>query len=156
MRVLWDLKKWQQKSRSSRLQMFFKVVVRKNFTKFTGKHLFQALFFNKVAGLRPATLLKLRLWRWCFPVNFVKFWWIHVCIGHFWWLLLKFMILIKFILVLPVTSEQIFSVLKRLKIEFCSTISDGIAYWLVSEQCSHFIPPGNTREKLSLSIFLYR
>ena len=31
--------------------------VLKNFTKFTGKHLCQSLFFNKVAGL-PATLLK--------------------------------------------------------------------------------------------------
>ena len=26
--------------------------------KFTGIHLWQSLFFNKVAGLRPATLLK--------------------------------------------------------------------------------------------------
>ena len=31
------------------------------------------VFFNKVAGLRPAALLKNRLLRWCFPVNFVKF-----------------------------------------------------------------------------------
>ena len=29
--------------------------------------------FNKVASLRPATLLKKRLWHRCFPVNFVKF-----------------------------------------------------------------------------------
>ena len=29
--------------------------------------------FLKVAGLRPATLLKKRLWHKCFPVNFVKF-----------------------------------------------------------------------------------
>ena len=29
--------------------------------------------FNKVAGLRPATLLKKRLWRKCFSVNFAKF-----------------------------------------------------------------------------------
>ena len=29
--------------------------------------------FNKVAGLRPATLLKKRLWPSCFPVNFAKF-----------------------------------------------------------------------------------
>ena len=29
--------------------------------------------FNKVAGLRPATLLKKSFWRWCFPVNFAKF-----------------------------------------------------------------------------------
>ena len=45
----------------------------RNFAKFTGKHLRQSLFFNKVAGLRPATLLKKRLWRRCFPVNFAKF-----------------------------------------------------------------------------------
>ena len=32
-----------------------------NFTKFTAKHLCQSLFFNKVAGLRHATLLKKRL-----------------------------------------------------------------------------------------------
>ena len=30
----------------------------KNFAKFTGKHLCQGLFFNKVAALRPETLLK--------------------------------------------------------------------------------------------------
>ena len=30
-------------------------------------------FFYKVAGLRLATLLKKRLWHWCFPVNFTKF-----------------------------------------------------------------------------------
>ena len=29
--------------------------------------------FNKVAGLRPATLLKKRLWHKCFPVNFAIF-----------------------------------------------------------------------------------
>ena len=34
--------------------------------KFTGKHLCQSLFFNKVAGLRPATLLKKRLGHRCF------------------------------------------------------------------------------------------
>ena len=30
------------------------------------------VFFNKVAGLRPATLFKKRLWHRCFPVNFAK------------------------------------------------------------------------------------
>ena len=44
-----------------------------NFSKFTGKHLRQSLFFNKVAGLRPATLLKKRPCRRCFPVSFVEF-----------------------------------------------------------------------------------
>ena len=41
--------------RSSRPDMFCKkgVDVLRNFTKFTGKHLCESLFFNKVAGLRP-------------------------------------------------------------------------------------------------------
>ena len=45
----------------------------RNFAKFTGKHLCQSLFFNKVAGLNPAKLLKKRLWHRWFPVNFAKF-----------------------------------------------------------------------------------
>ena len=32
--------------------------VLKNFSKFTGKHMCQSLFFNRVACLSPATLLK--------------------------------------------------------------------------------------------------
>ena len=47
--------------------------VLRNSAKFTGKHLCQSLLFSKVAGLRPETLLKKRLWHRCFPVNFVKF-----------------------------------------------------------------------------------
>ena len=53
--------------------MFCKKGVLRNFAKFTGKHLCQSLFFNKVAGLKPATLLKKRLWCRCFLVTFVKF-----------------------------------------------------------------------------------
>ena len=45
-------------SRSSRPEVFCKKGALKNFTTFTGKYLCQSLFFNKVAGLRPATLLK--------------------------------------------------------------------------------------------------
>ena len=44
--------------RRSRPEVFCKKGVLRNFTKFTGKHLCQSLFFNKVAGLRTATLLK--------------------------------------------------------------------------------------------------
>ena len=46
--------------------------VLRNFVKFTGNHLCQSLFFNKVAGLRPATLLKKRLWHRCFALSFTK------------------------------------------------------------------------------------
>ena len=44
----------------------------RNLAKFTGK-LCQGLFLNEVAGLRPTTLLKKRLWHRCFPVIFEKF-----------------------------------------------------------------------------------
>ena len=40
-------------TRSSLTEVFCKKGVLRNFTKFTGKHLYQSLFFNKVAGLRP-------------------------------------------------------------------------------------------------------
>ena len=46
--------------------------VLRNFTKFTGKHLCQSLFFNKVAGLRPATLSKRRLWAQVFSCEFCE------------------------------------------------------------------------------------
>ena len=54
-------------------EVFCKKGVSKNFTKFTGKHLCQSLFLNKVADLSTATLLKRRLWYRCFPVNFAKY-----------------------------------------------------------------------------------
>ena len=47
--------------------------VLRNFAKFTGKYLCHNLIFNKVADLRPATLLKKSLWHRCLPVNFAKF-----------------------------------------------------------------------------------
>ena len=69
--------------RCSRRRCFVRKGILRNFAKFTGKHLCQSLFFNQTAGLRPATLLKKRLWPatllkkrlWhrCFPVNFIKF-----------------------------------------------------------------------------------
>ena len=59
--------------RSSRPKLFCKKGALENFEKLTGKHLCQNLFFNKVAGLRPATLLKKRLWYRYFLVNFARF-----------------------------------------------------------------------------------
>ena len=63
--------------------------VLRNYAKFTGKHLCQSLFSNKVAGLRLATLLKKRLWHRCFPVNFLKFLRTTFFIEHLCWLLLN-------------------------------------------------------------------
>ena len=74
--------------KSSRPEVFYKKGVLRNSTKFTGKHLCQSLFFNEVAGLRPTTLLKKRLWHRCFPVNFAKFLRTPFFKEHLWWLLL--------------------------------------------------------------------
>ena len=52
-----------------------------NFAKFTGKHLWQSLFFNKVAGF---SLWTERLWQWYFHVNFVNFLRTPFFIEHLW------------------------------------------------------------------------
>ena len=49
--------------------MSHNITIFRYLAKFTRKHLSLSLFFNKVAGLRPAK----RLWRRCFPVNFSKY-----------------------------------------------------------------------------------
>ena len=54
--------------RSSYGRCFIRKDILKNFAKFTGKHLCQSLFCNKVAGLRSATLLKKDLDRGVFCV----------------------------------------------------------------------------------------
>ena len=73
MNIFWKKMMNLSKLRSSRPEVFCKKGALRNFAKLTGKHLCQSLFFNKVAGLRPATLLKKRLWHRWFPVNFAKF-----------------------------------------------------------------------------------
>ena len=65
------LKSFISKQSPSRCSM--KIGVPKNFINYIGKHLYQSLFSNKVAGLRSATLLKKSPWHRCFPVNFGKF-----------------------------------------------------------------------------------
>ena len=38
-------------------EMIYQKVILKDVPKFTGKHLYQSFYFNKIAGLRPTTLL---------------------------------------------------------------------------------------------------
>ena len=45
--------------RSSRPEVFCRKGVLRNFAKFTGKHLYQNLYYNKAVGLRAATLFTL-------------------------------------------------------------------------------------------------
>ena len=64
--------------RSSRSGVFCKKDGFRNFAKFIGKYL----------CMRPATLVKKRLWHWRFPLNFAKFLKTPFFIEHIWWLLL--------------------------------------------------------------------
>ena len=56
--IVFTVDKVPRKNRSSRQEVFFKKGVFRNFAKFTGKHLCQSLFFNKVAGLSLQLYLK--------------------------------------------------------------------------------------------------
>ena len=59
-------------TRRSHRRCSVKKGILRNFAKFTGNTCARVSFFNKVAGLGPATLLKKRSWHRCFPVNFAK------------------------------------------------------------------------------------
>ena len=88
----------QTKFRSSYLlEVFCKKGVLRNFANFTGKHLYQSLIFVKLAGLRPVTISKKRLWHRCFPFNFAKFLRIPIYIEHLRWLFLKIYSLLLFL-----------------------------------------------------------
>ena len=64
------------------------LTIKKYGTTSNQQYLCQRLFSNKVAGLRPATLLKKILWHRCFPVNFVIFLRTPFFTEHLRWLLL--------------------------------------------------------------------
>ena len=87
--------------RSSRPEVFYEKGVLINFKKFTGKHLYYSLFFNKVD--------KKRLWYRYFPVNFAKFLRTSFVTEHFRWLLLRGLDLIflseYFLSILKISSQ---------------------------------------------------
>ena len=62
----------QNTSRSSRLQMFFKIGVLKSFVNFTGKRLCWNLFLKNLQA-EGLQLHKKRLQHRCFPAKFAKF-----------------------------------------------------------------------------------
>ena len=69
--------------RSSRSKMFFSIGVLKNYTIFTGTHL-----FNKVPRLQACNFLKKRRQHRCFLVSIVKFLRAPFFTEQLWWLLL--------------------------------------------------------------------
>ena len=83
------------------------------FTKFTGKHLCQSLFFNK------ENLFKKRLWHRCFPVNFVKLLIRTFFTEHLWWLLLNKRNICIYDTALPIKSCRL--ILLKVHLEPCRT-----------------------------------
>ena len=59
MASLFGFKRILAADRSSRLEVFRKKGVLKNFAKFAGKHLYRYLFFNKVAAWKSETFQKI-------------------------------------------------------------------------------------------------
>ena len=78
-------KKYQRIVRSSRPDMFCKRGVLTNFAKFTGKHLCQSLFFNKVAG----RTLFLKNLAQVFSCQFCEIRKNTFSTEHLWWMFLK-------------------------------------------------------------------
>ena len=78
--------------RSSRPDVLFKKVVLKGLSKFIGKHLCQSLFFNKVAGLRPATEIKKETLTQVFSCEFCQIFKYAFFKGHLRWLPLSILI----------------------------------------------------------------
>ena len=63
--------------RNNRREVFCKKGVLKNFTKFTGKHLCQSLFYDKVAVLRPQALAQVFLYEF-FKISISTFFTEHL------------------------------------------------------------------------------
>ena len=81
-------------SKSSRFQVFFKIVVLRHFTNFTEKLLWWSLFLIELQALS-----KKRIWHRCFPVKFTKFLRTTFFAEELRWLLLK--LFLKEVCLLP-------------------------------------------------------
>ena len=130
--------------RSSRPKVFQKKGVLRNFLKLTGKHLCQSLFFNNVAGLRPAILLKKETLHRCFSANFAKFLRTHFLTEHLQWLLLRApnFVSVPRLCTIQNTSNSLAKA--HLRIRF----SQNSSQWLLSN-VSYFFKKGKNRNNFS-------
>ena len=85
------LKDKARRSWNTAAQEFIEVVVCRCFSEYVFLKVFENSQENtcaKAIALRPATLLKNRLWHRCFPANLAKFLKTPFIFKHLWWLLL--------------------------------------------------------------------
>ena len=99
------LASWQQKNRSSCLQMFFKIGVLKNFVIFKRKHLRRSLFLIKLQAIR----LQKRLEHMYFPVNIAKFLRTAFVIEHLWCLFLKRTPSLSYLFIISIIDKLLYS-----------------------------------------------
>ena len=107
--------------RSSRSGVFCKKDGFRNFAKFIGKYL----------CLRPATLVKKRLWHWRFPLNFAKFLKTPFFIEHSGGCFLPFQVLVS-------------RVISRI-----SACPESITTFATLVKLTTFVPPSNSNPALS-------
>ena len=101
--------------RSSHQRCFMKNGALKNFPKFSEKHLYQSLLFNKSACLRSATLVKKRLCHRCFLMDFAKILRTSFFIEYLCWLLQhNLMILFCFVPAFPYHLKKLFHDLRMI------------------------------------------
>ena len=121
---------------SSRPEEFCKKGILKNFAKFTGKQLCQSLLFNKAAGLKPAILLKRKLWHRCFLMNFCETFKNTFFVKHLRWLLL--LLLGTFFSTLHHYFHQVKNLQKAIILNCqINTLNDSRITW-VSQNCSYY------------------
>ena len=102
------------------LEMFYKKRVLENSAKFTGKHLCQSLFFNKVAVWSLQLCWKKRLWYRCFRVNFAK-----LLRAHF---LTENMEVVASVILLSWLWNHVQSQQQKNKVRFVSSLRDGVVW----------------------------
>ena len=71
-------------TRNSHRRNSMRKSVLRNFAKFTGKHLCQSLFFNEIASLRAATLLKKETLAQVFSCEFCEIFKSTIFTEHLW------------------------------------------------------------------------
>ena len=135
--------------RKTRKELTFQLIIWKNI-RFKDLHRSshrEVFFKNSLNKLGSATLLKKRLWRRCFPVNFAKFLRTPFSIKHFRWFP---MLLDNILKTSPVIESLSFH------LEVCEILSYILCLWTGFFNCIHWLAINFLLFKFSKSILLFK